>query len=364
MISFISSTINDPWSSEDMVYSEPTWNDKVIFNPRYNSRISLTDKNVYLCTFKTNAQEYKNVYLFAVTRRLFYFLIFDPYLEVMKKLKSNEQINRFISYLPLSSKCLASDNSEKEIYNDIQCLDGSCLMVKVNAPIENILFPRNHEITNEEIKLKYTILNNLYFQIEKEYNGLEELINRYDTALHRRLQQQEDRLKRFLIRKGVRTGISWALAGFTCGLSVGLDALFDLSDVADVSDMLDVNYMADAVGSSVDAMDVLDAEIIDFDLTDIDDVNIDDAGEGDPLLEDSYNPSFQGNTSDTKNKEWYDYYKDKEEHAIKEGDSHTERAEKALKNGDEHAYKDHLSRAKGWYNDAKKFKRSADIYKS
>jgi hypothetical protein len=40
-------------------------------------------------------------------------------------------------------------------------------MVKVNAPIENFLFPRNHEITNEEIKSKYAILNNLYFQIEK-----------------------------------------------------------------------------------------------------------------------------------------------------------------------------------------------------
>lgn len=276
-----------------MVYSEPTWNDKVIYNPRYNSRISLTDKNVYLCSFKTNAKEYKNVYLFAVTRRLFYFLIFDPYLEVMKGMKSNEQIRRFISHLPLSSKCLASDNSEKEIYNDIQCLDGSCLMVKVNAPIENFLFPRNHEITNEEIKSKYAILNNLYFQIEKEYNGLRELIDRYNTALHRKIQQQEDRLKRFLIRKGVRTGISWALAGFTCGLSVGLDAMFDLSDVADIGDILDMADMADAVGSSVDVIDVIDPDIINFDIADIDYVvDVDDMSDADDLLADSYNVSF------------------------------------------------------------------------
>ncbi|MBR6018124.1 MAG: hypothetical protein IK073_05840 [Paludibacteraceae bacterium] len=296
MISFISSAINNPWSDKDMVYSDPTWNDKVIYNPRYNSRITLTDKNVYLCTFKTNAQEYKNVYLFAVTRRLFYFLIFDPYLEVMKDLKSNEQISRFISHLPLSSKCLVSNNSEKEIYSDIQCLDGSCLMVKVNAPIENFLFPRNQEITNEEIKSKYAILNNLYFQIEKEYNGLGELIDKYNTALHRKLQQQEDRLKRFLIRKGVRTGISWALAGFTCGLSVGLDALFDLSDVADIGDMLDMADMADAVGSSVDAMDVLDVDVTDFSYADIVDINIEDIGEGDDLLADSYHVSFGSNS--------------------------------------------------------------------
>ena len=83
-------------------------------------------------------------------------------------------------------------------------------MVKVNAPVENFLFPRNQEITNEEIKSKYAILNNLYFQIEKEYNGLGELIDRYNTTLHNRIQQQEDRLKRFLIRKGIRAGISWA----------------------------------------------------------------------------------------------------------------------------------------------------------
>ena len=105
-------------------------------------------------------------------------------------------------------------------------------------------------------------------------------------------------------------------------------------------------------------------DIIDFDLPDIDDVNIDDAGEGDQLLEDSYNPSFKGNSSEAKNQEWYEYYKGKAEHAIEEGDAHTERAEKALKNGDEHAYKDHISRAKSWYNDAEKFKRSADIYKN
>jgi hypothetical protein len=105
-------------------------------------------------------------------------------------------------------------------------------------------------------------------------------------------------LKKILIRKGVRTGISWALAGVTCGLSVGLDALFDLSDVADIGDILDMADMADAVGNSVDAMDVLDADIIDFDLTDIDDVNIDDAGDGDNLLADSYNISFQGAPND------------------------------------------------------------------
>lgn len=295
MISFITSTINDPWSDKDMVYSDPTWNDKVIYNPRYNSRITLTDKNVYLCTFKTNAQEYKNIYLFAVTRRLFYFFIFVPQLEIIKKLNNDVQISKYVSFLPLSYKCLATNDTEREIYNDIQCLDGSCIIVKVNAPIENFLFPRNHELTDEEIKSKYAIINNLYFQAEKEFNGLIEIIDKYNNALCQKLQQQEDKLKRILIRKGVRTGISIALAGVTCGLSVGLDALFDLSDVADIGDMLDMADMADAVGSSVDAMDVLDADIVDFDITDIDDVNIDDAGEGDELLADSYNVSFHGN---------------------------------------------------------------------
>lgn len=316
MISFITNTIDNPWTDEDVHNYEQygSQRDTVQYNSYYNWRIKLTDKNTFLCSLKTNDNDYKNIYLFAVTRRLFYFAIFIPQLEVIKQWSKNEQDQKFVAALPLTSKCLSSSNKELNLDDEIMFLDGSCLLVKVNAPVDGFLFPRNKSITNNVIKKQYALLNNLYFQFEREFDGLERMIDAYNAKvgvhnakireynekLERRRKELNEKLKKMLVRKGIRTGISLTLAGLTGGLSLGLDALFDLGDVADIQDIIDMADAVDMAGDAMDAFDavdvmdafdaydVLDANLLDFDVGDMDDINIVDVGEGDDLLADSY----------------------------------------------------------------------------
>ena len=125
-------------------------------------------------------------------------------------------------------------------------------------------------------------------------------IREYNEKLERRRKELNEKLKKMLVRKGIRTGISLTLAGLTGGLSLGLDALFDLGDVADIQDIIDMADAVDMAGDAMDAFDavdvmdafdaydVLDANLLDFDVGDMDDINIVDVGEGDDLLADSY----------------------------------------------------------------------------
>lgn len=233
-------------------------------------------------------------------------------------------MNKFLSNLPLTSKCLASSNGERNLDDEILFLDGSCVFVKVNAPVDGFLFPRNKSITNNIIKKQYALLNNLYFQFEREFDGLEKMIGEYNKKigeynkkveeyyeeLERKMKAQEEKLKKFIVRKGVRLGVSAFLAGVTGGLSLGVDALFGLDDIADVQDVIDMVDAADFAGDAMDAIDaidamdafdacdILDADMLDFSIEDMDDVNILDIGEGDDLLADSYNVSFGSKYSD------------------------------------------------------------------
>ena len=56
MIGFITSTIDKPWTNEDVLNFEKTGSqrDSVQYNSYYNWRIKLTDKNTFLCSIKTN----------------------------------------------------------------------------------------------------------------------------------------------------------------------------------------------------------------------------------------------------------------------------------------------------------------------
>lgn len=310
MIGFITNTIDNPWTGSDVYEFEENGSqrDPIQYNSYYNWRIKLTDKNMYLCSLKTNNGDYKNIYLFAVRRNLFYFAIFIPQLEILKKFKGNQQIARVLQSLPLTQQCLNSENKEINLEQEVLSLDGSCLLVKVNAPIDSFLYPRDKQISNPEIKQKYAILNNLYFQIEKEYDGLLKIIDEYDAKAKRKIEDIKNRLQRILVRKGVRMGVSLALAGITGGLSVGLDALFGLDDVADINDLLDIADMSDVMADAMDAVDVadfLDPDILDFEIEDMDDINIVDAGEGDDLLAEGYNVSFGKNISQLQTDQEY-----------------------------------------------------------
>ena len=327
MISFITSTIDNPWTDKDVRNYEQfgSQRDTVQYNSYYNWRIKMTDKNMFLCSLKTNNNDYKNIYLFAVTRRLFYFAIFIPQLEIIKKWSSSNQVNDFISNLPLTSKCLTSANRELNLDDEILFLDGSCVLVKVNAPVDSFLFPRNKSITNNIIKKQYALLNNLYFQFEMEFDGLEKMIKiyndkigeynkkvkEYNEKLERKMEEQREKIKRLLVRKGVRLGVSAALGALTGGLSLGLDAMFGLGDIADIGDVIDMADAANMVGDAMDAFDamdvmdafdaydILDADLLDFSIEDMDDINIVDIGKGDDLLADSYNVSFGANSSNS-----------------------------------------------------------------
>lgn len=73
--------------------------------------------------------------------------------------------------------------------------------------------------------------------------------------------------------------------------------------------------------------------------------------------------TFKGFDSENSNKEWFQYYTDKADHAFDQERIHMESAAKASERGDESAAKDHLARAKSWHSDAEKYLRSAKLYK-
>ena len=64
-------------------------------------------------------------------------------------------------------------------------------------------------------------------------------MERNEDSKERRPEELNEKLKRILVRKGVRT----ALAG---GLSLGLDDLLELDDIADIQDVLDITDAADS----------------------------------------------------------------------------------------------------------------------
>lgn len=64
------------------------------------------------------------------------------------------------------------------------------------------------------------------------------------------------------------------------------------------------------------------------------------------------NPSFQGNSSDSKNQKWYS---EKLNHAMDMERQHRESAQKALDKGDITGFKDYMARAHAWQKDVKNY---------
>ena len=65
--------------------------------------------------------------------------------------------------------------------------------------------------------------------------------NSEEDSERKRAEENNKLLKRMLVRKGVT-----ALAGLTGGLSLGIDALFDLGDIADIQDVIDMADLEDS----------------------------------------------------------------------------------------------------------------------
>ena len=70
MISYLTSVINDPWDYADIqkYELEGSQRDSIIYNSVYDSRITLTEENIYLCSVRTMRGEYKNFYFLYKSR--------------------------------------------------------------------------------------------------------------------------------------------------------------------------------------------------------------------------------------------------------------------------------------------------------
>ena len=296
MISYLTSVINDPWDYADIqkYELEGSQRDSIIYNSVYDSRITLTEENIYLCSVRTMRGEYKNFYLYAITRSLFYFVIYIPQMDVIEKVKNHDFTKQWLPRFKLLYDSQYK-NSSLNPNDDIVFPGGSCVLIKVNANVAEFLFPRYKCITNEEIKKKYSLMNALYCQFIKEYEVFGDLAEKYNAVIEAHIERHNQIIKKILIKKGIRLAISSGIALATGGILMDWDALFGISDLADLSEIGDLADVADIA----DMADI-DFESLDYwDLADnlqYEDIDTDYICESYADVADPYNISFRGDT--------------------------------------------------------------------
>lgn len=256
MITFITSTIDNPWSDTEIRNYERygSQRDTVQYNSFYNWRIKLTEKNVFLCSIKQEYNRYQNFYLLAVKRNLFYFIMYVPQMDIYRneQIKTHELTKQMIPKLGLSQQCVSSYDRSCDINDSLSISDGSTFLIKVNANVEAFLFPREKRIVNSEILKKYALMGNTYNRAMKEFSAFENAWNKYIDKLKQREEEQKEKMKkvftRMVIRKGIIHGVP-ALFGLPgLGALLDLDSLFGIDDLASMADM----------ASTFSAVDILD----------------------------------------------------------------------------------------------------------
>jgi hypothetical protein len=273
MVPFISRGINDPWSDTDIkrYEAEGSQRDSVIYNSYYNSRTLLTEKNIFLCSMGLNDNLYKNFYLVAVTRSLFYYIAYIPEMLCMRELKNEELVKKLFSKLILHKTFAESFDTNVEINDSIYVSDGCAIIVKVNANIEEFLFPRYGEINNQEIRKKFVTLSKLYERFQEERKVMVRVFETY----HSKMQEKQDAIKKKFTRITIRkTALIFApmLLGMP-SLPLELDSLFGLGDMSDWANLEDITSSA---FSMIDISDMADlaniADVDDFmDMSDMQD---------------------------------------------------------------------------------------------
>lgn len=238
MLSYITKDINNPWTDYDIrrYENEGSQRDSVIYNSAYNSRMILTEENIFLCSIKQRYDKYQNFYLFAVKRNLFYFIMYVPQLDAYRddEIKGNKVIQTCLSKLALTKKCISSYDGSCDVDSNVSISDGTCFFIKVDANVEEFLFPRRGKISNPEILKKYALMNSLYKRTFKENEVLMNALDRYDEKVK---EKAKKRLVRMVIRKGIIYGVPALFGVPTLGALFDLDSLFGLGDVADLADM-------------------------------------------------------------------------------------------------------------------------------
>lgn len=238
MLSYTTKTINNPWTDYDIrrYEDEGSQRDTVIYNSTYNSRMMLTEENVFLCSIKQRHDKYQNFYLFAVRRNLFYFIMYVPQLEAYRnvEVRGDKVIQKILPKLPLTQKCISSYDGCCDADQNVSISDGTCFFIRVDANIEEFLFPYRGRISNPEILKKYNLMNKLYNSVFKETKALMNALEKYDKMVREKVKKK---LTRFVVRKGILHGIPALLGVPNIGALLDMDSLLGLGDATDLADM-------------------------------------------------------------------------------------------------------------------------------
>lgn len=275
MLPYLTSTVPDPWTISDIEqYAKcGSQRDKVLYNSFYNSRVLVLDNNFFLCSIKDINGDYKNIYVCAISRNLFYFIIYIPQMDAFQDsdVNSNRIVLSLLPKLPLCKEFIDGyKNCGASLADGVIKISKSCIIVRVDANVEQFLFPYSGRFTDQEIVGKYQLVNLLYLRSIKEHsflvNRIDLLSQEHDRKVKEIIEQQKSMIKRMLIRKGVLFAIS------AIGVPALLfDSLDDFSNLFDFQDMMDVSDMADMIGAA-------DIDFDGLELQDLSDSYISDPG--------------------------------------------------------------------------------------
>lgn len=248
MLSYYTNGIDNPWTLKDVEDYEAygSQRDEIIYNSAYNSRLKLTDENVFLYSVKQGSQ-YKNFYIFGKTRSVFYLMFYAPQLSFLNdnELVNNQIIKSCLPKLSLLNCSAKSTNNKCEVNSCVSVVDCTCFFIEVNANIGELLFPRHKKISNVEILRKISLMNKVYERCIKERDALIKAIDRYSSAQKEKSDKLKSKMTRMVIRKGLLYGVPLLMGIPPVGVLDDLDSLFSLGDIADAAEVADVMDMVD-----------------------------------------------------------------------------------------------------------------------
>ena len=123
---------------------------------------SLEKQDIFLCSMKLKNGMYKNFYLVAVTRNLFYFIAFIPEATCLEELRDNEFMKKMFTKLTLHKAFADSTSREVDVNNYTKISDCCTIMIKVDANIGEFLFPKYKQLNkNSYIKNRRTNISKI-----------------------------------------------------------------------------------------------------------------------------------------------------------------------------------------------------------
>lgn len=291
MYSFVTKTVNNPWTNSDVENYKKygSCRDRIIYNSKINARFVLessADKSLYSCAIKLANGDFRNFTVAPITFHSFFIAIYIPELTALHNIGHNAVVDKILQKFPLLEKSIKSASIENGIDLSCNCkLMGDCIWCKVNAPLDHLLFPMYDNITNWEILDAYKLVCLIYDQIKKQINqfvksterAYEMLEKRYQYKIEELKRQRDKKIRDFLVRKGIRLGISAAIAAVTGGLVVDIggvvDTFADLSEIAEIAEIGDLGDLFESVDFSyldMTSLDVTEFETLDYDNIDVD----------------------------------------------------------------------------------------------